>query len=234
MYQTTEQVHASIRAKFAAEIGDRPLFTKSGSFQEFGPGSPDIDEENRIVKGIVSTAAIDGDNEVVIPRGLDRSYFPTTFQTVYLGHDVTKLVGACRTMFFSSGGRKMHATTYLSKTALGEDTFTMMKEGVIRGFSITFLPIDIGSPTQKEIEDYGRGKSFRSIVRSGKLFDYVITPRPCNDEALVGMLSKGLIRRESAVAFGMKEAERKIYPSVAIPRVATLVDDGSVIYAVRR
>lgn len=226
-YKTVEEVHAEIREKFHDEIGDRQLITKSGSFV-----SPDIDEDERLVRGIVSTTAIDGDNEVVLCKGLDRSYFDR-FPTVYLGHDVTKPVGACRNMYLSSSGRKMNATTYLSKTALGEDTFTMMKEGVIRGFSLTFLPGDMGSPTQKEVEEYGHGKSFRSIVRSGKLFDYVITPRPCNDEALVGMLSKGLIRRESAVAYGLKDGASKVYPSVAIPRVAIVADDGSVVYAGR-
>lgn len=227
-YKTVAQVHDDLRAKFREEIGDTTLITKSGTFAGL-----DIDEGERLVKGIVSTTAIDGDDEVVICKGLDRSYFPTAVQTVFLGHDTTKPVGACRNMFFSSGGKKMHATTYLSKTALGEDTFTMIKEGVISGFSITFLPRDMGAPTQKEVEEYGRGKTFRSIVRTGKLFDYVITPRPCNDEALVGMLSKGLIRRDSAIAFGLKEAERKVYPSVAIPRVAIVADDGSVLYAGR-
>lgn len=223
------EILRELRHRHKDALGEAEVHFKRGTIPD-----PEVDVQRREVRGIVSTTAIDNDNEVVVPSGMDCTYFPDSVKTVYLSHDYTKPVGKCTRLWLAKGGKAMYATTYLSQTPLGEDTLTMMNEGVIEGFSITFIPQDFGAPTQKEMAEYGKGKDFRSIVRKGKLIEFSITPMPCNPEAKMSRiekaLSQGLIRRDSAVAFGLPESpKRKQWRATPI-----VCDDGRIIYAGRR
>lgn len=188
---------------------------------------PDIDMENRLVKGTITSTTPDMDGEVVLGSKLSRAFFPKQVNTVYLAHDYTKPVGACRGWSIQDGGHSMFATTYISQTSLGQDTLTMMKEKVISGFSIGFAAQDFGPPSADEVKAYGECDT---IIRGGTLIEYSITPMPCNPDALVSLVSKGLIHRSSAVACGLDDSPiRKSWRAFPI-----VCDDGTVIMPMRR
>lgn len=173
--------------------------------------SPSIDREARLVKGLVSVAVPDMDREVVVPSGLDTSYFPDKVKAVYLNHDYNALpVGACRRLQVKDGGRSLYAATYVARSALGDDLLTAIEDGIINGFSVGFIATDYGPPTSEETKSYGMCDN---VIRKGRLIEYSITPMPACPDALVEMVSKGMIHRSSAVAFGLDDTPvRKVFP----------------------
>jgi HK97 family phage prohead protease len=173
--------------------------------------SPSIDRETRLVKGLVSVAVPDMDNEVVIPAGLDRGYFPEKVKAVYFNHDYSGMpVGTCRRMTVQDGGKSLFASTYILPGARGDDIMTAIEAEAINGFSVGFVATDYGPPTQEETKSYG---ACDTVIRKGRLIEYSITPMPACPQALVEMVSKGLIHRSSAVEFGLEDTPaRKVYP----------------------
>lgn len=140
-----------------------------------------VDMESRTVKGTIAVAQADLDNEVVLPN-FDRSYFPDRVKTVYFGHQYDAMpIGKCVSM--AQRGDSLFATTYITKapSGIGDDVLVMMDEGVINGFSIGFIPIQFGPPTEAEVKAYGE---VDTVVRYSKLLEYSITPMPCNDGAV--------------------------------------------------
>ena len=111
----------------------------------------------------------------------------------------------------------------LDGNPLPDDILTMAKEGGI-GVSIGFEPTDFGPPTDDESKAYTRkGKTPRSVVRSWRWLELSVTALPCNvscrsdamheDDSKMGMLdnmlTKGLIQRETAAAFGLAVGDAK-------------------------
>jgi HK97 family phage prohead protease len=172
--------------------------------------TPSIDREQRIVKGNVGAAVPDLDSEVVLPAGLDTFYFPDRVKAVYFGHNYDAMpVGTCRSLAVRDGGKSLYASTYILPGAKGDDLLTAMEHGAISGFSIGFMPEEFGPPTPEEVKAYGH---HTTIVRKGMLLEYSITAMPCNPDALVDLVSKSLIHRSSAVAFGLPDSpERRVF-----------------------
>lgn len=165
--------------------------------------TPTIDREERLVKGFVSVAEPDMDNEVVVPGGLDRSYFPKQVKSVYYAHDYgRKPVGVCRALTVRDGGRTMYCSTYILPGAEGDDLLTAIEHGAINGFSVGFTATDYGPPTKEEEKEYGKCST---IVRKGKLIEYSITPMPACPAALMDLAAKSLIHRSSVERFGLVE-----------------------------
>lgn len=162
---------------------------------------PDVDMKNRTVSGLVSVAVPDMDNEVVLPGGLDFSYFPTKVKSVYYSHNYDAMpVGVCRNMALRDEGRSLWALTYVQPSAFGDDLLTAMKAGAVNGFSIGMKVQEMGPPTAQEIADYG---ACENVVRKAMIFEYSITPMPACPDALMDLASKGMIHRSSAEKFGL-------------------------------
>lgn len=163
----------------------------------------------RMVSGIVCTDAMDMEGEIVMPSGLDTSYFPDRVKAVYLNHNYDALpVAKCRKMVLNDRGQ-MFCQTVIARGGLGDDLLSLMEDGVVNGLSIGFITQSASPP--KPDEDRYRGA--KSVVRSAKLLEYSIVSMPCNPDALIERVSKGMIRRSSAVAFGLDDSPvRKFYP----------------------
>jgi len=225
MLRTIKEVIANMTRKYANEAPNAEFRVKVGSITGTKGKAPDVDVAARTVSGIISTTTPDNDGEVVIPSGLDMSYFPRKVKTVYLFHDYDKPVGKCRRMELRDGS--LWASTYITSTALGEDVLTMMNEGVINGFSIGFAAKAFGPPTDEEEDEFGE---HHTIHRAGTLFEYSITPMPCNPDALVSMVSKGRIHRSTAVACGLDDTPvRKYHRAMPI-----ICHDGSMMVPIRK
>jgi HK97 family phage prohead protease len=195
----------AIKAHHGAVAKDGEVRIKAATIK-----TPTIDRDQRLVKGLVSVAVPDLDNEVVVPSGLDTSYFPEKVKAVYFSHNYGELpVGTCRAMSVKDSGRSLYAATYILPGARGDDLLTAMEHEAINGFSVGFMPVEYGPPTPEETKAYGLHDC---IVRKGLLLEYSVTPMPCNPDALVELVSKSLIHRSSAVAFGLPDTpERKVF-----------------------
>lgn len=178
--------------------------------------APAIDRGNRLVKGSVSTTAKDMDREVVVPEGFVFDYFPNAVRAVYLNHDYDSLPVGTNVNLSVKGGA-LFAVTHITQRAIGDDLLTAMEEGAVNGFSVGFKTIDGGPPSDDERKRYGECDR---VIRKALLIEYSITPMPCNPQALVELVSKSLIHRSSAEAFGMP-MEAKSY-AVRAPRKAVV------------
>lgn len=220
-----KDVIRELKARYSKDEPNADFRVKVGQITGVKGKAPDVDTASRTVSGIISTTTPDNDGEVVLPSGLDMSYFPKRVKTVYLYHDYEKPVGKCRRMELRDGS--LWASTYITSTALGEDVLKMMDEGVINGFSIGFATKAYGPPTNDEEDEYGE---HHTIHREGRLYEYSITPMPCNPDALVSMVNKGTIHRSSAVACGLEDTpERKWFRAMPI-----IAHDGTVMVPMRR
>lgn len=173
----------------------------------------DVDPEKRLVKGIMAVAVPDMDSEVVVPSGLDTSYFPDRVKAVFIDHNYSELpIGACRNLTLKRGGSAMYCTTYVLPGARGDDLLTAIEHGAMSGLSLGAKATDFGKPNPEEVRKYG---PHDSIVRKAKLIEYSFVAHPCNQEAMIELVSKSMIRRESAVAFGLNDTpKRKYWPVV--------------------
>lgn len=163
---------------------------------------------------------------MVVPEGLKQWYFPKRIKAVYLSHDYDQLpVGTCAKLKVQDG--QMFASTFITRRAIGEDLLTAFEEGSVNGFSIGFRPDDFGPPTPEEKKKYG---ACRTICRTGVLIEYSVTPMPTNQDSLAELVSKSLIHRSSAVAFGLDDTPERKYHPVTTPKSRRLVLAGDVIF----
>jgi HK97 family phage prohead protease len=174
----------------------------------------EIDRDERLVKGIVSVAVPDMDGEVVVPAGLDMTYFPDRVKGVFIDHNYRELpVGTCRNLSLKRGGSVLYSTTYILPGSRGDDLLTAIEHGALSGLSIGAKATDFGKPTSDEVRKYGQHDS---IVRKAKLIEYSFVAHPCNQDAMIDLVSKSLIRRDSAVAFGLNDTPKRRYHSVVM------------------
>ena len=152
--------------------------------------TPTVDWANRLVQGIISTENVDLDGEVVVQSGIDTSYFlgadkESGVRTVYWDHEYSRPIGTCTNLKMTKDG--MYASTYITRTPLGEEVLTLVDEGIVRGQSIGYRRIDSSDPTIEEAAKYGAGCD--RVTRKSLLLEFSITPMPCNPEALMALQS---------------------------------------------
>lgn len=184
--------------------------------------APETDASQRLIKAWVSTTEVDQEGDVVLPEGADTSYFPERIKTVYLNHDYDKPIGVCRKMATRPSG--LYALTYIATTPLGEDTLTLVKEGVIGGMSIGFRTIEAGTPSEAEKSMYGDGA--KRIVRQYRLVEYSLTAMPMNQGALIQKSLRDKVSRDVLDALELDVTKPRIIcdlsPRTVMPPVRSI------------
>lgn len=193
-----------------------------------------VDEKERQFFGTINTPALDLDDEVVLPSGMDGSYFPAKVRTVYLNHDYANPIGHCRHMVGSAA--IIRTLTRIAPTQLGLDALTLIQEGVINGLSVGFVRTDAGPLTPEEQRQHPGAKS---IVRKWRCIEYSVTAMPCNPAATIDTKSidrkmiavERLLSEHRLTRVGAKAAGFDIGPKVsrAYPLRVVLLDDSDVL-----
>jgi len=204
------------------------------------------DKGNRDIVGVATNDFTDSSDEVVLPEGADLSYITQT-RTLYSDHyyGISNAIGKIRQLsqYNENGvkGWKFRAYIYPGmKSGIGDDCLTIIREGGDLGVSIGFEATDWGSPTAEEFKRY---PSARAIIRKWRWIELSLTAMPCNmtcaamlvpaemEKArtafLSDMVSKGRIKRESAIALGMEH--ETVVQSVCGPKRFTIQSRGNVL-----
>ena len=158
-----------------------------------------------IVRAVANTAAVDLDDEVVLPEGADTSYFFGT-RAIYLNHNTADAVGrliSASKVKEPRGWRWMIQFSVTGATSLGRDTRSLIRERIINGVSIGFIARKYGRPTPDETRAFG---VHRNIVRDWLWLETSLTPMPCNPDALISARSKGLISPHTATVLELPDA----------------------------
>jgi HK97 family phage prohead protease len=185
-----------------------------------------------------NTAAIDGDDEVVLPDGceVDGAGNPVYFndaRAIYLNHDYSAMpVGTMRRNRLVKGHGWKTQFYITDKTEVGRDVRALIGEGVIRGTSIGFIAKQHSAPDDDEVAKYGPAKS---VVRRWKWLELSVTAMPCNPEAWIDgptldddsakalekMMRKGWVHRKTADALGWRSPRK----TIVLPRPKTIILD---------
>lgn len=131
----------------------------------------------------MTTPRIDEDSEVVVPQGGDMGYLGEN-RSVFYDHQYmdADFIGKIRTGYPKLEGDTWKALIGIRNSPRGDQLVRDAQDFDI-SVSIGFDAIDAGKPTDEEIEKYGKGKTFRSIVRKWRAFELSVTWMPCNVEA---------------------------------------------------
>jgi HK97 family phage prohead protease len=165
----------------------------------------DVDRGQRLVKGIITTTQVDRDGDVVLPFGVDTSYFDEV-KSVFWQHDYNQLpIGTNRTIHKKSTG--LYATTFIRRGPFEDELLNAIEDGAVRGHSIGFRIVKMRPPDKAEQALYG--KDCQNVIEQCILNEYSITPNPCNPGALIDSVVKGRVSRENAVRMGLPESARR-------------------------
>ncbi len=183
-----------------------------------------VDAGKREVLAVISTDAIDRDNEVVLPKGLKKKNYAGN-PIVLFGHDTKCPIGKC--LWVKEADGKILAKTYISdKTQLSRDVFGLMQDGVLSAFSIGFSSLKSSPPSPSEIKARPDLKDVRKIHREWEMFEYSVVPIPANPQALTLAVSKGYSSETLSAVFGKSEegkgteeadTEDKVVKAVVVP-----------------
>jgi hypothetical protein len=170
---------------------------------------------------LVSTDCIDRDGEVVLPKGVDLSYFQKN-PIVTFAHKYDELpVGKAQWIRQVEGGIKAK-TVYTDAHDLARACWQMTAEGILKGKSIGFLPTKIRPPNGEEPE----WKNASAVIESAVLLEYAVAPIPVCPEALVEAVAKGYADEALLTKLGLKlptkPAKKSARPRKAGPDILTL------------
>ncbi len=167
--------------------GQRSLRRKSATVPT------EVNTSERTDVSTITTRAMDRDNEIVDPAGIDISDYLTN-PIVLFGHDQNKPVGKALWVKSSVDGL-IAKTKYASrpKTFQGEwlpdFVFEMVLADVLRGKSIGFLPLEFRDPTP---EESANSPGVERVISRSLLLEFSVVSIPSNPKALVEAVNKGL------------------------------------------
>lgn len=151
-------------------------------------------------KGImakITTDSIDRDGEVLVPQGMNAKEFEDN-PILFWNHDYAIPVGNVSAL--DRGDNEVYGTlTFAQRPEDMKGEFfpevaeALVKQGVVKGVSVGFVPEDGGvrSATGKDRAKYG--KNVKRIYNRWKLLEVSIAPLPANQDALIEAVGKGLL-----------------------------------------
>lgn len=164
-----------------------------------------VNDGERSVTAKISTIAVDRDGEVLMPSGLNTKDFEKN-PVVFFGHNYYTLpVGKCvaikrtddaiiaKTVFAERPDNHPIDQEWLPDTLL-----SLYKQGVLKGFSVGFSPVESRPASDKDVEKFGAG--VRRIYNKWRLLEYSVAPLPANQEAVATAVAKGWIPQKTADA----------------------------------
>lgn len=155
-----------------------------------------IDEKEMTLTAAISTDTVDRMGEVLDPRGIDIKNY-TKNPVVLFAHDYSQPpIG--KAMWVRRDGQMIISKVKFASTAFAQEIFQLYKEGIMKAFSVGFVPKDY-------VEGDGK-KSPRLTYTKWELLEYSAVPVPANPDAIALALQKGIVLSDQIKsAFEIKE-----------------------------
>jgi hypothetical protein len=155
-----------------------------------------VHDGERAVVAKICVPVVDRDGEVVMPQGCVSKDFEKN-PIVFYGHiydspPVGKCVGLKR-----AGDSLVSKTVFASRPAdhvgewLPDTLFSLYQQGVLKGFSVGFHPIESRAATKGDRDTYG--PNCKTVYSKWNLLEYSVAAIPANQDALVLAVSKGIL-----------------------------------------
>ena len=132
-------------------------------------------ESEGIVSGYASKFGnIDSDNDIIAAGAYKKTIAERRDRIAFVWqHDITKPIGKALKLEEDNEGLFIEAK--ISDTALGRDAKTMIEDGVIKEFSVGFVPI---------VQEYNKETKLNTI-KEIKLYEFSLVTIAANPEAMV-------------------------------------------------
>jgi HK97 family phage prohead protease len=145
----------------------------------------------------ITTAAIDRDNEVVIPQGMNAAEYETN-PVLFWNHDYNLPVGKCVKLTRETNG--IVGEFEFAKRPDGfEGQFfpdfvsALVGQGIVRGVSIGYSAEE-GGTRRATVDDRKRyGGNVDTVYSKWKLMEVSVAPMQANPAALISAVRKGLL-----------------------------------------
>ena len=161
----------------------------------------DVVDSERSVVGVISTSSKDRDREVVDPQGAILSDYQKNRVVLY-GHDYHGLpIG--RNMWIKRKGNALIAKTEFARRPddlpdsqpwLPDQVYHLMKEGMLNGFSIGFIPLE-----ERELEEAETKSGVERAWSKWLMLEYSIVAVPSNPEAVAIEIKSGRINHQQLI-----------------------------------
>ncbi len=186
----------------------------------FSLGDLEFDKNERSVIKIVTTAAKDRDDEIIMPEGLILDHYMK--QPIVLpGHDYSGLgVGKSVWIKSTQDGYGLLQKTQYAKTKLADEYWTWQKDGFPMAASIGFIPMKALVNGEKDFDelatilidkgwlDKATLESTKCIYTKALLLEVSDVAVPSNQEATMMAVSKGIMPCSKSVC-QLDETERE-------------------------
>ena len=145
----------------------------------------DADPANLVLRSVISTADPDRAGDVVVPAGLRNADEYLRNPVVLWAHQRNiPPVGTCQKLEVQ-GDTLVAETKFAAGSPFAEDLFRLYEQGVLRAWSIGFLPRR-STPT-----------ATGARITEWDLLEYSAVPVPENPEALTLAIQKGVVKDET-------------------------------------
>lgn len=149
-----------------------------------------INETEQTITAYISTNSVDRMGEVLDPAGVDLTNYKKN-PVVLWAHDYSQLpIG--KALWTKRDGEGVISKVKFASHAFAQDVFQLYKEGIMKAFSVGFIP-----------KDWVEGKSAKDPTRTytkWEMLEYSAVPVPANPDAVSLAISKGLLKNEELKA----------------------------------
>jgi phage head maturation protease len=148
-----------------------------------------VDPTNMIVPAVISTGEPDRAGDVIVPSGLRNADEFLRNPVVLWAHQRSMPpIGTCERLTIEAD-RIVAETKFSASSPFAQDVFGLYAEGVLRGWSIGFVPAQVVPIPMT------RGKSAAGVCfREWDLLEYSAVPIPENPQALTLAVRKGMVK----------------------------------------
>lgn len=152
-----------------------------------------IDEKEMTLTASISTDTVDRMGEVLAPEGIELGNYRKN-PVVLWAHDYSQPpIG--KALWVRRDGQSIISKVQFAKTAFAQEIFGLYRDGIMKAFSVGFVPKD-----GKE----GDGKKGpRYTYTKWELLEYSAVPVPANPDAIALAVSKGI--SESTIKMALVE-----------------------------
>lgn len=143
----------------------------------FIASTPSIDSATRTVTHVITAAVADRSGDLIVPAGLaNREEFLRNPVVLWAHQRTLPPIGTCVALEVTDD-RIIATTKFAAGVPLAEDVFRLFEQGVLRGWSIGFVPRRAG------LRRTTRGQR-GLLIESWDLLEYSAVPVPDNPLAL--------------------------------------------------
>lgn len=169
----------------------------------------EVDEQERTVTAVISTGAIDRDNEILLPKGADfEQYMKNPVVLWAHGYRDTPIAKA---LWIKKTWKNIKAKLQFADTPQAEEIYQLFKGGFLKAFSVGFRPIKSHRPDEKEIAKNPEWAGVWLIYDEWELLEFSAVPVPANPEALAIAVKSHDVTLSKELLSDFDELEEEIH-----------------------